>query len=140
MKLLTKETDYAIRAIIHLARHEDGFISSRDISSQEGIPLQFLRRILQSLIKAGMVESREGANGGVSLKADPADIRIADLIKLFQGNIQLTECMFRRQICSNRETCVLRKRIRKIENMVTREFESLTIEDLLRDLEVKHET
>ena len=139
MKLLTKETDYAIRATMNLARHHDGLVSSRDISKHEGIPLQFLRRILQSLIKGGLVQSKEGANGGVSLKADPGDIRIADLIRLFQGNIQLTECMFRKKLCSNRKSCVLRKRIKRIEDMVTREFESLTIRDLLRDLEVQDE-
>ncbi len=139
MKLLTKETDYAIRAIMSLAGRGDGFVPSRDVSRQEGIPLQFLRRILQTLIKAGFVESREGANGGVTLKADPGSIKIADVIRLSQGNIQLTECMFRKKICSNRKTCVLRKRIKKIENMVTREFEDMTIEDLLRDLEVQDE-
>jgi DNA-binding IscR family transcriptional regulator len=64
---------------------------------------------------------------------------VADLIRLFQGNIQLTECMFRKRICSNRKTCVLRKRIKNIESIVTREFENLTIEDLLRDLEVEDE-
>jgi Rrf2 family protein len=123
-----------------LAKRNDGFVSSRDIAGQEGIPLQFLRRILQTLIKEGLAESKEGAAGGVRLKADPRKIRIADLIRLFQGNIQLTECMFRRRICSNRRTCVLRKRIKKIEDMVTREFEGMTIEDLLRDLEVDDET
>lgn len=139
MKLLTKQTDYAIRAVLGLARQGDGFVSSRDIAREEEIPLQFLRRILQMLIKAGIVESREGAAGGVSLGAHPTDIRIADLIRLFQGDIQLAECMFRKRICSNRKTCVLRKRIKRIENMVTREFENLTIADLLADLEVQHE-
>ena len=139
MKLLTKETDYAIRAIMNLAGRGDGLVPSRDVSRQEGIPLQFLRRILQRLIKAGLMESREGANGGVALKSDPGSIKIADIIRLFQGNIQLTECMFRRKICSNRKTCVLRKRIKKIENMVTREFQDMTIKDLLRDLEVQDE-
>ena len=140
MKLLTKETDYSIRAIMNLARQEDEFVSSRDVSNQEEIPLQFLRRILQTLIKAGFVESKEGVAGGVRLSAAPGKIKIADLIRLLQGDIQLTECMFRKKICSNRKTCVLRKRIKKIENMVTREFEGLTIKDLLRDLEVQCET
>jgi Rrf2 family protein len=139
MKLLTKETDYAVRATMNLARQGDGFVSSRDISEKEQIPLQFLRRILQTLMKGGVVESREGAAGGVRLKADPGKLRIADLIRLFQGDIQLTECMFRRRICSNRKTCVLRRRINDIEEMVTREFEGITIEDLLRDLEVRDE-
>ncbi len=139
MKLLTKETDYAIRAVMNLAGQDSGFVSSRDISHQEDIPLQFLRRILRTLIKGGIIESREGATGGVSLKADSGSIKIADLIRLFQGNIQLTECMFRKKICSNRKTCVLRKRIQKIEAMVTEEFDGLTIKDLLRDLEVQGE-
>jgi Rrf2 family protein len=139
MKLLTKETDYGIRAVMNLARQGDGFVSSREISRHEGIPLQFLRRILQTLIRGGVAESREGVTGGVRLKADPGKIRIADMVRLFQGNIQLAECMFRKRMCSNRNTCVLRKRIRDIEKMVTREFESITIEDLLRDLEVQNE-
>jgi len=139
MKLLTKQTDYAIRAAMNLARQRNGLVSSRDISKQEGIPLHFLRRILQTLIKDGVVEAREGGAGGVRLKADPGKLRIADLIRLFQGNIQLSECMFRKRICSNRKTCVLRKRIKNIERMITREFEAMTIEDLLRDLEVQDE-
>jgi Rrf2 family protein len=140
MKLLTKETDYAIRAIMHLARHEDGFASSRAISREEGIPLQFLRRILQKLIRSRQVASKEGVNGGFRLRADPKRIRIADIIRLFQGDIRLTECMFRKRLCANRRSCVLRKRIGKIERMVTQEFESLTIADLLRDLEAQDET
>ena len=139
MKLLTKETDYAIRATMNLAKRRDGFVSSRHISEQEEIPLRFLRRILQTLMKSGVIESREGAAGGVRLKAEAGKLRIADLIRLFQGDIQLTECMFRKRICSNRKTCVLRKRIKNIERMVTREFEGITIDDLLRDLEVRNE-
>jgi Rrf2 family protein len=139
MKLLTKETDYAARAVMNLAKQADGFLSSRDISAQENIPLHFLRRILQALIKAGYVESKEGVTGGVRLKAKPGDIKIADLIRLFQGDIELAECMFKKRICSNRKTCVLRKRIKRIESMVTREFEGITVQDLLQDLEVQNE-
>lgn len=139
MKLLTKETDYAIRAILDLARRSDGFVSSREISVREDIPLHFLRRILRKLITAGLVGSKEGVSGGARLEADPDEIRISDLIRLFQGDIQLAECMFRKKICSNRGNCVLRKRIKKIEKTVTEEFETMTIGDLLRDLEVVDE-
>ena len=137
MKLLTKETDYAIRAIMSLARGNNDFASSRDISDQEEIPLHFLRRILQALIKENLIESKEGASGGVRLKARPQDLRLADIIKIFQGDIQLSECMFQRKICSNRKTCVLRKRISRIEDMVTKEFESIRIADLIVDQEVE---
>jgi len=136
MKLITKETDYALRALLNLAR-EDGYLSSREIAGREGIPLHFLRRILQSLIKAGVIESREGVSGGVKLKARPEKIHLTDIIEIFQGRIQLSECVFRKKICTNHATCVIRKRIEKIESLVANEFGNTTIADLIQDQEAK---
>ncbi len=135
MKLLTKESDYAIRAIVSAARRGDGYVSSRRIAEEESIPLQFLRRILVALVKAGVVQSKEGVNGGIRLIKDPQSIRLADIIRIFQGDIRLTECLFRRKLCSNRNTCVLRRRIARIEQLVTSEFERITIADLIKDME-----
>ena len=135
MKLLTKESDYAIRAVMNLARHGNGFVSSRQIAQEEQIPLQFLRRILVTLTKHGIVESKEGIAGGARLRVSPDTVRLADLIRIFQGRIQLSECMFRKRLCANRRTCVLRKRIANIERLVATEFEKITIGDLIKDLE-----
>jgi Rrf2 family protein len=139
MKLLTKETDYAVRAIMHLAKRRDGFVSSRQIATAEKIPLQFLRRILQTLIREGVIESKEGISGGVRLKSRPKDIQLVDVIKVFQGNIQLADCMFQRRICSNSGKCVLRKRIQEIEELLIGQFENITIASLLKDMEVGDE-
>ena len=134
MKLLTKDTDYAVRAIVNLARHREGYRSSRTIAGEEGIPLQFLRRILQKLTRAGLVQSREGVSGGVKLNAAPRDIRVSDVIRIFQGDIELSECMFRKRLCSHRATCVLRSRIKTIEEMVRSEFDRVTIATLVEDM------
>ena len=136
MKLITKETDYGIRAVMTLAQAGSVYVSSRDIAEQQEIPLHFLRRILQALIKAGLVDSKEGVSGGARLKAKPESIHLVDLIRIFQGDIQLSECVFRRKVCSNRERCVLRKRIGEIEEIVTEQFTGITIADLLQDQEV----
>jgi Rrf2 family protein len=132
MRLITKETDYAIRAVINLAKKPGRFVPSGEISAEDGIPLQFLRRILQRLLKAGLVTSREGVAGGVSLKAVPEKIRVLDIVNVFQGQVALSECMFRRRICANRGTCVLRKRIKEIEGSLTAQFAGISIADLLR--------
>jgi len=135
MKLLTKETDYVVRAVMNLAvNNKSGFISSREIADNEDIPFPFLRRILQRLTKEEIVESKEGIGGGVKLHARPGAIRISDLIKIFQGGIKISQCMFRNRLCENRRKCVLRKRLLKIEEKLVREFENITIESLLRDL------
>lgn len=133
MKLLTKNTDYAARALLYLGRHPDGFVSSADISGDEDIPLPYLRRILQTMIKAGMMAAKEGIKGGVKLNVSPADIRLTDLMRLFQRNTRLSGCMFRNRICKNRNLCVLRKKLLKIDAGIAKELSGITLAGLLKD-------
>ena len=134
MKVLNKETDYAVRALISLGMKSDGWVSAKAISDEQAIPYQFLRRILQELIRNGLVESKEGAGGGVRLGKNPAEIGVAAVIEIFQGKVQVSDCMFRKQLCSNRANCVLRHQIMRIERMVNDEFAKVTIGKLIDDL------
>lgn len=131
MKVLTKNTDYAVRALLELASRGQEFISAKEISDRQKIPYEYLRKILSRLIKEGMIESKEGGSGGVKLKVLPKTIKIADLIRIFQGNVQISECMFRQNICPNRASCVLRKNILKVEQKMISELSSITIEKLI---------
>lgn len=137
MKLLTRDSDYAIRALMFLNRRKGQFISVREIAAAERVPYQFLRRILQQLVKAGLVESREGAGGGIRIKRDAAAIPVSDVIRIFQGEIQITECLFQKQLCHNRDSCVLRHEIMRIEELLRREFDGLTIQTLLDRMETQ---
>jgi len=134
MQLLTKQTDYAIRVLIYLTLNENGFVSANKISEREKIPYQFLRRILQILSKKNLVESKKGVAGGVKIKTDANNICIIDIIKHFQGNIKLSSCMFRRKLCENRNKCVLRARLKKIEDIITQQFKDITIASLVNDI------
>lgn len=130
-----KKTDYAVRALLYLTRFPDQFCSSRDIAQSQKIPLAYMRALLQRLVKAGYVESKEGVAGGSRLLQDPEIIRVSDLVRLFQGTIELSSCLFRKKICIHRSTCVLRQRMKGIEQRVIAEFDALTIGLLARDLE-----
>jgi Rrf2 family protein len=134
MKILNKHTDYALRALIALGMKPGSRFSAKALSEGQGIPYQFLRRILQELIRNGLVSSKQGAGGGVALAADPDGIRVRDVIGIFQGPVQVSECMFRRQLCSNRANCVLRHEIMRIEQMVDDEFARVTVGKLIADL------
>ena len=134
MKLLTKNTDYAIRALLHIARNGEGYLSSREISRKENIPLPYLRRILNRLREEEIIITKEGVGGGAKINRDPEEIRVSNLIEIFQGKLTLLDCVFRKNICINVKTCPLRRRIKKIENVVIKELEDLTIKALLDDL------
>lgn len=139
MKLITKNTDYAARALICLARSGERFVPSREIAENEGIPLTFLRRIIQQLAREGVVETREGKAGGVKLAADPGKIELTRLIGIFQGKVSLVECIFRRKLCPNRSRCVLRARLKKIEELVLGELAGITVGGLVKDIEEQND-
>jgi Rrf2 family protein len=134
MKVLTKHTDYAVRALISLGMKSGSWVSAKAVSEEQAIPYQFLRRILQDLIRSGLVASKEGAGGGVMLAKDPDLIRVTDVIGIFQGKVQVSECMFRKQLCSNRANCVLRHEIMRIEQLVNDEFSKVSVGKLIGDL------
>lgn len=133
MKLLTKNSDYAIRALLELARNKNDFLSSRDIAERQKIPYHFLRKTLRKLIKNNFVISKEGISGGFKIARDPGNIGIGKVIETFQGKIQLSECMFRKRLCRNRATCVLRGEIIGIEKVVYDRFHNMTIKRLVRE-------
>lgn len=129
MKLLTKNSDYAVRALASL--DSGTFRSARAIAEEQEMPYQFLRRILRDLIKERVVVSKEGGSGGFRLNVDPARISVADIIRVFQGDVQFSTCMFRRKVCGNRSSCALRREIKRIEEMVEKELGKITLVRLM---------
>ena len=134
MKVLTKNTDYAVRALLELSFEDERFVSAKEISDRQKIPYEFLRKILNRLIKEKIVISREGGLGGFQLSIAPARIKLTDLIEIFQGEVQLSECLFRDKICPNRRSCVLRQNILQVEKKVIDEFRLITIESLKKQI------
>ncbi|MDO9514409.1 MAG: Rrf2 family transcriptional regulator [Elusimicrobiota bacterium] len=133
MKLITKETDYAVRALANLAKDGALLKNAKLISIKEKIPYPFLRKILRKFKEKKYIETKKGINGGIRLIKNPKKINITDVIELFQGRIELSSCMFRKKLCANRKTCVLRKKIMDIEDTVIQKFKNITIHDLVRE-------
>src|SRR3989339_1376596 len=115
MQLITKESDYAIRALTYLAENKKEYSTAKIISAASDIPYQFLRRILKKLKDKGYTATKEGVGGGVMLIVKPAGIKIADIIEVFQGRIRFSACMARKNICSNIKSCVLREKMIGVE-------------------------
>lgn len=130
MKLLTRNTDYAVRAISYMAREKDRIITVTELVRHLKVPRPFLRKILQTLSKKGVVESRKGIGGGFLLARPSGRIHLVSLIEIFQGPLSLNECMFRKMLCPNRSRCALKKKMDAIEKHVESELRSITIKDI----------
>ncbi len=133
MKLITREIDYAVRALIYLADNGNGKkVSVSELVDELGITRPFLRKIMQLLAKAGVIESYKGNKGGFKLLKKPEDIYLIDMIEIFQGKFTLNECLLRKDICPNKGDCILSDRIDDIEEKVKKELESIDLRSLVK--------
>lgn len=97
MKLLSRNTDYAVRAVCFMARKEKDTVSVTELVRALKIPRAFLRKILQVLNKKGLLVSHKGSGGGFTLARRPAEIYLVDLMEAFQGSFKLNECFFKKR-------------------------------------------
>jgi Rrf2 family transcriptional regulator, cysteine metabolism repressor len=89
---LTARSEYALLALVYLARHEtEGFISIDVIASAQSIPPKFLEQLMLALKRAHFLRSAKGQKGGYQLAKRPDQIPIADIIRLFDGALAPTE-------------------------------------------------
>lgn len=93
MLRLSKKTDYALMAMLHLAGREDrGAASARDIAEQYDIPLELLAKVLQQLMRKGFLRSQHGTRGGYSLARPASAVSVADIVEAMDGPLSITQC------------------------------------------------
>jgi Rrf2 family nitric oxide-sensitive transcriptional repressor len=131
MKLITRETDYSIRALTFLAQHEGKVISATQLVSELKVPRPFLRGLMQVLQREGFLISTRGKGGGFILKRRAQDIRVIDIIKVFQGSFSLLECFLNKSPCPNKIKCKFRKEVMAIEDFARKRFSAVTIASFL---------
>jgi Rrf2 family protein len=104
--VITRATEYAIRALLFLAKQPKGqIVYKKDICESQKITPAFLTKILQPLIKDGIVGSQRGVGGGFYLLKDPSRISVLDVIKSQEGPIFLNHCLSPEELCKREETC-----------------------------------
>ena len=104
--IITRATEYAIRAILYMSRQPVGeIIYKKDICKAQEITPAFLTKILQPLIKDGIVGSQRGVGGGFYLAKAPVEITLLDIIKSQEGPVYLNQCLIERGSCEREFFC-----------------------------------
>lgn len=125
VKLITRDTDYAIRAIGCIASANGEKIDVGTLAEKLKVPRPFLRKILQLLTKKGLLNSSKGKGGGFTLNVDPKKVSLFDLMEIIQGPFHLNEHKFRGRQCHNVNLCMLKKELDKIEERLIKDLRSI---------------
>ena len=136
MLKINRQTDYAIRVVLSLAKHGEGArLSSAKIQKEMLIPKAFMTRIVAQLSREGLVNTFPGRDGGLMLPRPVAQITLKDVVEVFEGPILLSDCM---QVkgeddCPFQSNCPVRSKWGRVQVAMMREMASITFEGLAQE-------
>lgn len=125
-----RKADYAVRCILYLSEDPNRTASVDEISGAMLVPKSFLAKILQQLMKAGIVNSSRGIKGGFQLTRKPKDINLLEVIEAIQGPSAANICAIDNKACRLSSTCSVHPVWVNIRQMVERELRKTTFAKL----------
>lgn len=136
MLQLTRDGEYAVRAVLYLASQPEGKVSLiTDISEAQEIPKSYLSKIMQHLTRSGLVKSRRGAKGGFMLAKPAESITLRQTIEAIEGNIYLNICLIKKGECHRDELCPVHLVWREAQRKLFEVLDNKTMAQLVKDAE-----
>ena len=119
---ITRQADYAVRAILYLAQIENNErVATSSVAKEQKIPSSFLAKIIAQLSIAGLLDTLRGAHGGVRLAREPRNITLLEVVEAIDGPIQINVCVEAPGNCPLEPTCSVRRVWCDVQNeLVTR--------------------
>ena len=121
--------------LVDLARrYEQGPISVSEISGRQDISVKYLEQLIRPLQKAKLVKSARGAKGGHMLAKRPGEISMGEVVRLFEGQVDLVKCISLPENCQMSEDCRVRLAWEEATHALFEKLDAITIADLMADI------
>jgi len=132
MKIINREIGYAIRSLCFMVQQDNKIVSTGQLADYFNISRPFLRKILQKLNQAGVLDSYKGKRGGFRLILSPEQIFLTDLIKIFQGPVRLSGCYEKEKECPLVTDCHFKLELERVERRFLRDLSSMSLSIIIK--------
>jgi Rrf2 family protein len=130
--LISRQTDYAIRCILALAQDRGRILNAREIARGMHIPQSFLAKILQKLVRRGLVRSQRGVQGGFRLAQPPARLSLWAVVQAVQGSVGINLCALNRRRCRRGAACTVHPVWAKMRREIEQRLKKQSVFSLLK--------
>ena len=132
MDILRRNTDYALRLMISLAkRYEKGSVSTRTLADEQEVSYQLACKLMQRLHDARLVDSCMGPKGGFRLNRAPEQINLWEVVEVSQGPVRLNRCLMSECACPRGGRCAVRAKITELQGHMEEYLRGVTVGDLV---------
>lgn len=139
MLRLSKKADYALIAMKHLAQKREAAAtrtvstSAREIAEQYDIPIELMAKVLQRLVRTGLLTSHQGTRGGYTLGRPSASITVADVIQAIDGPFTVTACSTDNNDCEQYGKCSVRDPLWRIRERIVAALGTVSLAEMATD-------
>ena len=131
MLRFSKKADYALMAMKHLALKAGApSTSAREIAEQYDIPIELMAKVLQRLVRTGLLVSTQGTRGGYALSRASGSITVADVIQAIDGPFTVTACSTEKNDCEQYGKCSIRDPLWQIKERIVAALGTVTIAEM----------
>ena len=131
MLRLSKKADYALMAMKHLAqKRAASSTSAREIAEQYDIPIELMAKVLQRLVRMGLLASTQGTRGGYMLGRTATAISVAEVIEAIDGPFTVTACSTDKHDCEQFNKCSIRDPLWQIRERIAAALGTVTIAEI----------
>lgn len=128
--LFSKTCEYGLQAMIYLAVHNKK-VGISDISNAQGLPSYYLSKILQNLVKAKLLESAKGPNGGFWIDRPLKDVRLSMIIDAIDRMDSLQECGLGLKECDGSNPCAIHHQFERSRENIVNIFATTSLQDIV---------
>lgn len=130
--MISKTTEYALRAMVALAGEEGRPILSPQIAETTRVPQAYLSKVLRTLVRAGLISSQRGQGGGFILARPPSEITVLDVVDAVDPIPRIESCPLSIESHA-RALCPLHSRLDEAIASIRATFGSTSIADLVTE-------
>jgi len=131
--MLSKSAEYALRAVVWLARQPGTAKSAEQLANVTKVPRRYLHRVLQDLVRAGLVRSQPGPGGGYSLRCQPDRVTILDVVNAVAPLERIHACPL--GLPAHTQLCALHAELDSAIGSVEQAFRRVTLSNLVNTTE-----
>jgi len=133
MLRLSTKGQYGVRAMYEIAKaHPVRPVTIREISERQNVSVAYLEQILNTLRRAGIIQSVKGPGGGYLLARDPEKISIGQILKELEGPVAITSCLDPSEGCIRVDSCVTHLLWKSLGENIEQFLDRMTLNDLLK--------
>ncbi len=132
--LIKQNTDYAMRALIHLRLAGVEKQTAAELAEACSIPPSVAQKVLTKLSHANFLDSQVGRDGGFRLRADPGKITLKKIVIAMQGPALVRRCVLNPGGCPLSENCPVSGEWRRVQNAIAGFLNDVSLDDLVRNL------